>query len=117
MTGPFCGPVYNYCKSRQDVIVQKREHALSFLQSLDHVAVGVRTEGAFYEYLRIHTDLDSFGLCKRLINVHFIAVKPARPFGINNDYCMRISSCALETDRFELAMERSAKGLNEICNH
>ncbi len=111
------GSGHHYCKLRQEIIRQNREHALSTAQQLDCISGGVHAEGAFYLLLKIGAAEDSHDLCRRLIREHAVAVIPGGAFGVKDECAIRISYGALAPDTFELAMGRLAKGLNAIVKH
>ncbi|MDX1518990.1 MAG: aminotransferase class I/II-fold pyridoxal phosphate-dependent enzyme, partial [Gammaproteobacteria bacterium] len=107
----------DYCRSRQDVIASNRKLALDMVGSLECVQDEVHAEGAFYVFLRVDSDMNAFELCRRLIEDHGVAVIPGGPFGVTDQCSIRISYGALDTGRFELALQRLAKGLSATVIH
>ncbi len=73
--------------------------------------------GAFYHFVRVHTDMDSMTLAERLVREHRVAVLPGNAFGVTDVCAMRVSFGALDAGTIDEGMRRLTNGLREICRH
>lgn len=105
-----------YCLSKQRIIADNRAYALSVIENLSPVTGKPGADGAFYLFLGIDSQISDVELSQRLVREHGVAVIPGSPFGISRGCYLRLSYGALPTDKFELAMERLAKGLISVTN-
>lgn len=107
----------DYSESKMDIIRKNRDCAAQALDSLAAIKHPARSDGAFYYFVDVHTELDDIELCRRLIRDYGVAVIPGSPFGLEHGCHIRISYGALPADQFELAMGRLTKGLNALTDH
>ena len=106
----------DYCDERIRQIARNRGFVLSELKKLDCIKDGVRSDGAFYIFLRLDTELRDMEVVKRLIREHRIAVMPGSAFGMEKGCYLRISYGALDEATLEEGMHRLTCGLNAILN-
>ena len=75
---------------------------------------GVRSDGAFYVFIRLDTELPDMEIVERLIRNFRIAVMPGSAFGMEHGCYLRISYGALDEATLEEGMQRLVSGLNAI---
>jgi aspartate/methionine/tyrosine aminotransferase len=74
-------------------------------------------QGAFYVLLRVHTSLDPFVLCERLIREHRVAVIPGSAFGLTSGCYLRVSFGALAPETVAEGLDRLVAGLRTLVHH
>jgi aspartate/methionine/tyrosine aminotransferase len=108
-----------------------RVHAEPHVASLERVRALVRqrfaeiddlvdapeNQGAFYVLLRVHTALDAFTLCERLIREHRVAVIPGSAFGLTSGCYLRVSFGALAPETVAEGLDRLIAGLKTLVPH
>ncbi|MBD2096618.1 pyridoxal phosphate-dependent aminotransferase [Trichocoleus sp. FACHB-591] len=105
-----------YCREHLHAIAEVRHLVLSELQHLDHLCTVAPTEGAFYCFLKVHTDLPAMQLIERLIREHRVAVLPGDTFGMTEGCYLRIGYGALQKETATAGIERLVKGLQSILS-
>ena len=103
-----------YCR---DKLKTTRDIRRMFLDELDGVADLVtvpHADGAFYFLLRVHKDLESMTLVRRLIEEYKVAVIPGTTFGIENTCYLRVAYGALQKDAATEGFHRLIEGLKHI---
>ena len=100
-----------YCYKYLMKIDNIRKIMIEELSSIDDLCQFSTPNGAFYLFLKIHSNINSFELTKKLIFDHKIAVIPGTTFGINQDCCLRIAYGALEKETILEGISRLVKGL------
>lgn len=106
----------SYCKEQLKDIIAVRDVVLESLKTLDDLCTIVPADGAFYFFLKVHTDLNDFELVKRLIEEHKIAVLPGMTFGITEGCYLRLAYGALKKETATAGIERLVKGIKAILN-
>ena len=104
----------DYCDKRIRQIARNRQFVIGELRKLDCIMDGVRSDGAFYVFLRLHTELPDMEVVERLIRDFRIAVMPGSAFGMEHGCYLRISYGALDESTLEEGMQRLVSGLNAI---
>ncbi len=74
-------------------------------------------QGAFYVLLRVHTPLDPFVVCERLIREHRVAVIPGSAFGLTSGCHLRVSFGALAPETVAEGLDRLVSGLKALVPH
>jgi aspartate/methionine/tyrosine aminotransferase len=105
----------DYCKQKIEAIASVRQLFLDSLKRLD-VCTVAPADGAFYLFLKVHTQLDAFELVKQLICEHQVAVMPGTTFGMENGCYLRVAYGALQKDTAAEGIERLVGGLQMILN-
>ena len=105
----------NYCDERIQQIARNRVFVLGELKKLDCIEDGVRSDGAFYVFLRLGAELSDMEVVERLIREHRIAAMPGSAFGMEDGCYLRISYGALDEATLEQGMHRLISGLNTIA--
>ncbi|KAB8334522.1 pyridoxal phosphate-dependent aminotransferase [Scytonema tolypothrichoides VB-61278] len=104
-----------YLKDHIGAIAQVRQIVLDSLNSLQDVCTIAPADGAFYFFLKVHTQLDSFELVERLIREHQVAVIPGTTFGMDDGCYLRLAYGALQKETAKEGIERLVRGLQKIC--
>ena len=103
-----------YCDDKIRQIARNRMFVLAELEKLDCLADAVRSDGAFYAFLRLKTALSDMDIVERLIRDFRIAVMPGSAFGMEDGCYLRISYGALDGATLEEGLHRLISGLNAI---
>ena len=106
----------DYCIDKISRIVRSRKFVFGELKKLDCILGGVRSDGAFYVFLRLDTELPDMEVVERLIREYRIAAMPGSAFGMEKGCYLRISYGALDEATLEEGMHRLTCGLNAILN-
>ena len=105
----------DYCDERIRQIARNRGFVLGELEKLDCIVDGVRSDGAFYVFVRLDTELRDMEVVERLIRECRIAVMPGSAFGMEHGCYLRISYGALDEATLEQGMHRLVSGLDTIA--
>ncbi|MEH2125743.1 pyridoxal phosphate-dependent aminotransferase [Nostoc sp.] len=95
-------------------IAQVRQLVLDSLNRLQGLCSIIPANGAFYFFLKVHTQMDAFELVKRLIQEHKVAVIPGTTFGIDDGCYLRVAYGALQKETAKEGIERLVQGLETI---
>lgn len=72
-------------------------------------------DGAFYVLARVHTNMSSMEMAKRLVTEHKVATMPGSAFGLEDGCYLRLSYGALRPDAAEEALGRLIGGLRRLA--
>ncbi|MEH2282890.1 MAG: pyridoxal phosphate-dependent aminotransferase [Nostoc sp.] len=103
-----------YLKSHIGAIAQVRQLVLDSLNRLQGLCSIIPANGAFYFFLKVHTQIDAFELVKRLIMEHKVAVIPGTTFGMDDGCYLRVAYGALQKETVKEGIERLVQGLETI---
>ncbi|MEH2083012.1 MAG: pyridoxal phosphate-dependent aminotransferase [Nostoc sp.] len=103
-----------YLKSNIGAIAQVRQLVLDSLNRLQSLCSIIPANGAFYFFLKVHTQIDAFELVKRLIQEHKVAVIPGTTFGMDDGCYLRVAYGALQKETVKEGIERLVQGLETI---
>ena len=103
-----------YCKEHISAIASVRELMLKSLKRLEGLCTIAPADGAFYFFLKVHTNLDAFELVKRLIKENGVAVLPGTTFGMEDGCYLRVAYGCLQQETAVEGIERLVKGLETI---
>lgn len=103
-----------YLQENIGVIAQVRELVLDSLNRLQNLCTITPADGAFYFFLKVHTQMDVFELVKQLIQEHKVAVIPGTTFGMEKGCYLRVAYGALQADTAKSGIERLVQGLQKI---
>jgi aspartate/methionine/tyrosine aminotransferase len=95
-------------------IAQVRELVLESLNRLQGLCTITPANGAFYFFLKVHTQMDAFELVKKLIHEYKVAVIPGTTFGMDNGCYLRVAYGALQQETAKEGIERLVQGLQNI---
>ena len=105
-----------YCRERLERIGEVRERIIESLLAIPEICRLPKTEGAFYLFMRIMTDMDDMTLVTRLIREYRVAVIPGNTFGMQNGCYIRAAYGALDRQGSETGFQRLIDGLKGIIN-
>jgi aspartate/methionine/tyrosine aminotransferase len=105
-----------YLQDNIGAIAQVRELVLESLKRLEGLCTVTPADGAFYFFLKVHTDIDAFELVERLIREYQVAVIPGTTFGMNKGCYLRVAYGALQKETVKEGMERLVRGLQGIVS-
>jgi aspartate/methionine/tyrosine aminotransferase len=106
----------SYCKEHLKQITKVREMMLNSLQTISDLVTISNSQGAFYFFLKVNTNLPAFELAKTLIEQHRVAVIPGETFGMNNGCYLRVAYGALSSEIAEEGINRLVTGLRKIVD-
>jgi aspartate/methionine/tyrosine aminotransferase len=106
-----------YLHTQIGAIAQIREIVIDALKPLEGLCSIAPADGAFYFFLKVNTQMDSFELVKRLIQEHQIAVIPGTTFGMKDGCYLRVAYGALQKDTATAGINRLVKGLHRIVSN
>ncbi|WP_026731577.1 pyridoxal phosphate-dependent aminotransferase [Fischerella sp. PCC 9605] len=104
----------DYLRNNIEAIAQVRELVLDSLQHLEGLCTVALADGAFYFFLKVNTQINTFELVKRLIQEHQVAVIPGTTFGMNHGCYLRVAYGALQKQTAKEGIERLVRGLQKI---
>ncbi|MEH2088481.1 pyridoxal phosphate-dependent aminotransferase [Nostoc sp.] len=104
----------DYLQSHIEAIAQVRQLVLDSLNRLQGLCSIIPANGAFYFFLKVHTQMDAFELVKQLIQEHKVAVIPGTTFGIDDGCYLRVAYGALQKETAKEGIERLVQGLETI---
>jgi aspartate/methionine/tyrosine aminotransferase len=106
-----------YLQENIGAIAQVRELVLESLNRLQGLCTITPADGAFYFFLKVHTQMNAFELVKRLIQEYQVAVIPGTTFGMENGCYLRVAYGALQTETAKEGIERLVQGLQRILGN
>jgi aspartate/methionine/tyrosine aminotransferase len=101
----------DYCDPHIASLAEVRDDVLTALGEVTDLCDAPPTQGAFYVLLRVHADVESFDLVRRLIARHGVATVPGSAFGLEDGCYLRVSFGALSRDAVVEGMGRLVRGL------
>ncbi|QIR37833.1 pyridoxal phosphate-dependent aminotransferase [Tolypothrix sp. PCC 7910] len=106
-----------YLKENIGAISQVREVVIESLNHLQGLCTITPADGAFYFFLKVHTQMNAFELVKKLIQEHQVAVIPGTTFGMEDGCYLRVAYGALQQETVKTGMERLVQGLQTILGN
>jgi aspartate/methionine/tyrosine aminotransferase len=103
-----------YCMEGVKAIATVRQSVLVGLSELENFCTIPATEGAFYSFIKVHTDLSPMTLVERLIRENQVAVIPGHTFGMHEGCYLRVAFGALQPQTVREGTERLILGLKSI---
>ena len=103
-----------YCHSQVDRLALVREIVVNELATLDDCVIVPPSDGAFYFFLKLDTEMKPLVLVERLIKEHGVAAIPGNAFGMENGCYLRISYGALRPETVAEGVGRLSRGIREI---
>jgi len=90
-----------YCRRHLESIAAVRRKVLARLSGEPDLLSVPESEGAFYFFAKVRTEMDDLTLTERLVREHKVAVIPGGTFGVAGSCSIRIAygSLSLETAR------------------
>lgn len=108
----------SYCQKYLQEIIKVREIMLNSLAKIVDICTVSHSDGAFYFFLKIDTNLKAFDVAKKLIEKYGVAVIPGETFGMNDACYLRVAYGALspQTETAREGINRLIRGLRNICS-
>lgn len=106
----------DYIKKNIGAIEQVRSSVINSLEQLAGICTIAPAEGAFYFFLKVHTDIDALTLVERLIKEYRVAVIPGTTFGMTHGCYLRVAYGALQQDTALSGIARLVDGLKNIVS-
>ncbi|MGB7057028.1 MAG: pyridoxal phosphate-dependent aminotransferase [Geitlerinemataceae cyanobacterium] len=103
-----------YCQGYLREIAAVRSIVLDALKPLTGLCEIDPADGAFYVFLKVNTELDSFTVVERLIREYQVAVIPGNTFGMTGGCYLRVAYGALQPDTATEGIDRLVRGLPQI---
>ena len=105
-----------YCEPYVRGLAEVRELVISELGALGSRVNVPLADGAFYCFLRVHTDEEPMAIAERLIREHRVAVIPGPTFGMDDGCYLRIAYGALQKATVAEGVGRFVRGLRAIID-
>lgn len=105
----------SYCKVQLQLLEQQRDQVVKSLQSSNLIFPLAKTQGAFYQFVRLKTERNDLELVRLLIQEFKVAAIPGCAFGMHEAVYLRISYGMLDQHCLQLAMARLLNGLEQLC--
>jgi aspartate/methionine/tyrosine aminotransferase len=106
---------WDYCRGKVQELAEVRSLVAHELKELTRFCTIAPAAGAFYFFLKVHTQLDSMTMVERLIREHSIAVMPGSTFGMDEDCYLRIAYAALSKETVKEGIGRFRRGIKMIA--
>ncbi|BAY13640.1 pyridoxal phosphate-dependent aminotransferase [Calothrix sp. NIES-2098] len=106
-----------YFKENIGAIAKVRKLVLESLNRLQGLCTITPADGAFYFFIKVHTQINAFELVKRLIKEHQVAVIPGTTFGMEDRCYLRVAYGALQQETAKAGIERLVQGLQKILGN
>ncbi len=103
----------NYCNKHLQTIASIRQLFQDELIKINDLVSFGTSDGAFYFFLKVHKNYDSFEFVKKLIIDYRVAVIPGNTFGMENGCYLRVAYGALDQATAIEGIKRLVKGLSE----
>lgn len=104
----------NYLKNHLENLAKVREIVLKSLQDLGDICTITLSEGAFYFFIKVHTEMEDMTLVKKLIEEYKIAVIPGSTFGMTNGCYLRVAYGALARETAQAGIKRLVEGVRKL---
>jgi aspartate/methionine/tyrosine aminotransferase len=104
----------SYCRGKLKEMEKVRAMVRDELMKLRGLATAAPAEGAFYYFVKVHSDMDAMKLVSRLIREHGVAALPGSTFGMERGCWLRIAYAALEGKTVAEGMGRFVSGVRKI---
>jgi len=104
----------DYLKDNIRAIAEVRQLVVESLGHLEGICTIAPADGAFYFFIKVHTQIDAFELLKQLINEYRVAVLPGNTFGMNQGCYLRVAYGALQKETAKEGIERLVTGLHQL---
>ncbi len=105
-----------YCRQKVEQLADVRQLVLTELDQLKDCAIIPPSDGAFYFFLKLKTDLQPLALVERLVKEHRVAAIPGSAFGMENGCYLRVAYGALQRETVAEGIGRLVKGIKTILS-
>jgi aspartate/methionine/tyrosine aminotransferase len=104
-----------YCRGQLAELAKVRRQVLDDLATLDDRIEIPATQGAFYVFLKVASELDSLELARRLIEHYRVAAIPGTAFGTDDGCRLRIAYGSLDFATAREGARRLIQGLRGLA--
>ncbi|HQR33337.1 MAG TPA: pyridoxal phosphate-dependent aminotransferase [Blastocatellia bacterium] len=105
-----------YCRQKVHQLAEVRHLVLTELQQLKDVAVIPPSDGAFYFFLKLNSELKPLALVERLVKEHSVAAIPGSAFGMESGCYLRVAYGALQRETVTEGVGRLVNGIKTILS-
>lgn len=110
----------NYCRRQVEQLAEVRQLVLTELDQLKDCAVVPPSDGAFYFFLKLKSEMKPLIIVEKLVKEHRVAAIPGSAFGMpdgGEDGCyLRVAYGALQRETVEEGIGRLVKGIRTILS-
>lgn len=103
-----------YCRNQVRQLADVRKLVQRELAQLAAYCVTPPADGAFYFFLKLHTELAPLALVERLVKEHRVAAIPGSAFGLTQGCYLRVAYGALQPETVAEGMGRLVHGIKTI---
>jgi aspartate/methionine/tyrosine aminotransferase len=103
-----------YCNAKIKELSDVRTLVAQELREISRFCTIAPAAGAFYFFMKVHTDIDSMTMVERLIREHGVAVMPGSTFGMESGCYLRIAYAALSKETVKEGIGRFVNGIKKI---
>jgi aspartate/methionine/tyrosine aminotransferase len=103
-----------YWRAQVERLADVLELVLNELEQLRDRAIVPRSDGAFYFFLKLDTEMKPLALVERLVKEHGVAAIPGNAFGMENGCYLRVAYGALQKETVAEGVGRLARGIKAI---
>ena len=104
----------DYSAQHLSSIASVRQLYLDELSQISDIATVSSASGAFYFFLKVNSNDDSFSLAKKLITEHKVATIPGNTFGMETGCYLRVAYGSLSEDVAIEGVKRLVTGLKHL---
>ncbi len=104
-----------YSRAHREQLALTRKKLFDALSDPSVPCDAMHAQGAFYFFIRIHSDLSSLEFTERLVREHKVAVIPGSAFGATEGCYARVSFGALDRDTVQEGLTRLIRGLKALA--
>ena len=104
----------DYSAQHLSSIASVRQLYLDELSQISDIATVSSASGAFYFFLRVNSNDDSFSFAKKLITEHKVATIPGNTFGMETGCYLRVAYGSLSEDVAIEGVQRLVTGLKDL---
>ncbi|HAC65841.1 MAG TPA: aspartate aminotransferase [Cyanothece sp. UBA12306] len=105
-----------YCQQNLREIAKVRDFIEESFIDLQDICTLIPSDGAFYLFLKINTEIKDIELVEQLIKNYQVAVLPGTTFGMTEGCYLRIAYGSLQQSTAIEGIERLKRGLKEILS-
>jgi aspartate/methionine/tyrosine aminotransferase len=104
----------DYCRRYVEQLADVRRLVIDRLRSIGDRAVAPPADGAFYFFLRLHTESKPLALVERLVREFSVAAIPGNAFGMEDGCYLRIAYGALQKETVAEGIGRLTRGIEAL---
>ena len=105
-----------YCRQKVEQLADVRQLVLTELDQLKDCAIIPPSDGAFYFFLKLNTNLQPLALVEQLVKEHRVAAIPGSAFGMETGCYLRVAYGALQRETVTEGVGRLVNGIKTILS-